>query len=106
MGTRTELKIFRKSSIEYLMKLNSKSMSYIFDMNNWDPTAKDSNGDRRILRQTRKSLKRFGDEMNIFKAPVIVGLKIIYYKSFSFVFENNCTDPSFDVRTESETENY
>lgn len=87
MDKRNELKIFRKVSIEYLKKMYGKSMTYIFDKNSWVSTAPETYGESRILLHTRKSLKRFGDELMIFKAPTIVGLKIIYYKSIAFVFD-------------------
>jgi hypothetical protein len=87
MNRRNELKIFRKVSIEYLKKMYGKSMTYIFDKNSWVSTAPETYGESRILLHTRKSLKRFGDELMIFKAPTIVGLKIIYYKSIAFVFD-------------------
>ena len=35
------------------------------------------------------SKTKIKDELNIFKTPCIKGLKLIYYKSKSFVFENN-----------------
>jgi hypothetical protein len=87
-----ELKIFKKPSIGYLKKLYSKSISYIFDKNSWRSTETDTYGESKILLHTRKSLKRFGNEMNIFKAPTIVGLKIIYYKSVAFLFDSNCPE--------------
>lgn len=93
MKTNKELKIFKKPSIEYLKKLYKKSITYIFDKNSWKSTATETYGESKILLHTRKSLKRFGDEMNIFKAPVIVGLKIIYYKSVSLLFDSNCPEP-------------
>ena len=87
MGKREELKIFRKPSIEYLKKMYSKSMSYIFDKNSWMSRAPETYGESKILLHTRKSIKRLGNELKIFKAPSIVGIKIIYYKSMAFVFD-------------------
>ena len=49
---------------------------------------------------TRKSLKRFGDELKMFRAPSIVGLKIIYYKSIAFLFDSNCSEPQTATVTE------
>ena len=89
MKTKKQLRIFKKPSIGHLKKMYSKSISYIFDKNSWKSTAEETYGESRILLHTRKSFKRFGDELNIFKAPVIVGLKIIYYKSVSLLFDNN-----------------
>jgi oligoribonuclease NrnB/cAMP/cGMP phosphodiesterase (DHH superfamily) len=87
MGKRKELKIFRKPSIEYLKKMYSKSVSYVFDKNSWTSTSPETYGESRILLHTRKSIKRLGNELKIFKAPSIVGIKIIYYKSIGFVFD-------------------
>ncbi|MDD4972281.1 MAG: hypothetical protein PHT07_22870 [Paludibacter sp.] len=88
-----ELKIFKKPSIGYLKKLYSKSITYIFDKNSWISDSPDTLGESRVLLHTRKSLKRLGDELNIFKAPSIVGLKIIYYKSVSFLFDSYTPEP-------------
>lgn len=100
MDTRKELKIFRKPSIEYLKRMYRKSITYIFDKETWKSTADDTYGESRILLHTRKSLKRFGNEMNIFKAPVIVGIKIIYYKSVSLLFDNDCLEPKTAITSE------
>src|ERR1035437_4033281 len=88
-----ELKIFKKPSIGYLKKMYNKSISYIFNKNSWKSTSPEYFGESKILLHTRKSLIRFGNEMNIFKAPSIVGLKIIYYKSVAFLFDSNCPEP-------------
>ena len=93
MRTNNKLKIFKKPSIGYLKKLYKKSISNIFDKNSWISNSPETLGESRILLHTRKSLKRFGDELNIFKAPSIVGLKIIYYKSVAFLFDSNCPEP-------------
>jgi len=88
-----ELKIFKKPSIGYLKKLYSKSITYIFDKNSWISDSPDTLGESRVLLHTRKSLKRLGDELNIFKAPSIVGLKIIYYKSVAYLFDSYTPEP-------------
>ena len=93
MRAENKLKIFKKPSIGYLKRLYKKSISNIFDKNSWISTSPETLGESRILLHTRKSLKRLGDELNIFKAPTIVGLKIIYSKSVAFLFENNWTEP-------------
>jgi len=93
MKTENKLKIFKKPSIGYLKKLYKKSISNIFDKSSWISTSPETLGESRILLHTRKSLKRLGDELNIFKAPTIVGLKIIYSKSVAFLFENNWSEP-------------
>jgi len=93
MRAEMKLKIFKKPSIGYLKKLYKKSISNIFDKNSWISTSPEYFGESKILLHTRKSLKRLGDELNIFKAPTIVGLKIIYYKSVAFLFDNNCPEP-------------
>jgi len=93
MRTENKLKIFRKPSIAYLKKLYKKSISNIFDKNSWISSSPEYYGESKILLHTRKSLKRLGEELNIFKAPSIVGLKIIYYKSIAFLFDNNCPEP-------------
>jgi len=100
METKKELRIFRKPSIEYLKRMYRKSITYIFDKESWKSTADDTYGESKILLRTRKSLKRFGNEMNIFKAPVIVGLKIIYYKSVSLLFDNDCLEPKTAMASE------
>lgn len=84
-----ELKIFKKTSIEYLKNIYRKSVDYVFDKNSWKSTEPDTLGKSRILLHTRKSLQRLGNEMNIFKAPTMVGIKIIYYKSLSYLFDSN-----------------
>jgi hypothetical protein len=93
MRSENKLKIFKKPSIGYLKRLYKKSISNIFDKNSWISTSPETLGESRILLHTRKSLKRLGDELNIFKAPTIVGLKIIYSKSVAFLFENNWSEP-------------
>jgi hypothetical protein len=93
MRAENKLKIFKKPSIGYLKRLYKKSISNIFDKNSWISTSPETLGESRILLHTRKSLKRLGDELNIFKAPTIVGLKIIYTKSVAFLFENNWSEP-------------
>jgi hypothetical protein len=93
MRAENKLKIFKKPSIGYLKRLYKKSIYNIFDKSSWISTSPDTLGESRILLHTRKSLKRLGDELNIFKAPTIVGLKIIYYKSVAFLFDSNCPEP-------------
>jgi len=88
-----ELKIFKKVSIGYLERLYNKSISYIFDKNSWKSQSPESLGEFRVLLHTRKSLQRFGNELKIFKAPSIVGLKIIYNKSLAYLFETNRPEP-------------
>ena len=88
-----ELKIFKKVSIGYLERLYNKSISYIFDKNSWKSQSPESFGEFKVLLHTRKSLKRFGNELKIFKSPSIVGLKIIYNKSLAYLFENNWPEP-------------
>jgi hypothetical protein len=93
MRTENKLKIFKKPSIAYLKKLYKKSISNIFDKSSWISSSPEYYGESKILLHTRKSLKRLGEELNIFKAPTIVGLKIIYYKSVAFLFDSNCPEP-------------
>jgi hypothetical protein len=96
MKPKRQLKIFKNPSIEYLKTLYSKSVSYLFDNSDWKSASashKDPSRRTRVLRYTKKSLKQFGDELNIFKIPVIKDLKIIYYKSMEFVFDNNGPEP-------------
>jgi effector-binding domain-containing protein len=100
MKTKNELKIFRKMSIGYLKKMYGKSMSYIFDKNSWVSTSEETYGEPKLFLHTRKSLKRFGNELKIFKAPTIVGLKIIYYKSVTFLFDNNSPQPQTAMASE------
>lgn len=100
MKAKNELRIFRKTSIEYLKKMYGRSVSYIFDKNSWISTSEETYGEPKILLHTRKSLKRFGNELMIFKAPTIVGLKIIYYKSVTFLFDNNSPQPQTAMASE------
>jgi len=92
MRAENKLKIFKKPSIAYLKKLYKLSISNIFDKNSWISTSPEYYGESKILMHTRKSLKRLGEELNIFKAPTIVGLKIIYHKSVAFLFESECPE--------------
>jgi len=85
MRAKMKLKMFKRTSIVQLKRMYNKSKSYIFDNDTWRST---SNGEFKVLLHTRKSLKRFGDELSIFKAPTIVGLKIIYHKSMEFLFDH------------------
>jgi hypothetical protein len=87
MNKKNELKIFRKTSIEYLKKMYAESASYIFDKENWRSTSPETYGESKVFLKTRKSISKFGKELKIFKSPSIVGLKISYYKSMNFVFE-------------------
>jgi len=100
MKTENKLKIFKKPSIGYLKKLYKKSISNIFDKSSWISTSPEYFGESKILLHTRKSLKRLGEELNIFKAPTIVGLKIIYYKSVAFLFDSNCPEPQTATSSE------
>jgi len=92
MRAENKLKIFKKPSIAYLKKLYKLSISNIFDKNSWISSSPEYYGESKILLHTRKSLKRLGEELNIFKAPTIVGLKIIYHKSVAFLFESECPE--------------
>jgi hypothetical protein len=92
MKEKKELKIFRKTSIEYLKRMYDESMCYVLDKNTWKSTDADTYGKSRILLRTRKSLKKLGGELKIFKAPSIVGLKIMYYKSMGFVFDKYASE--------------
>jgi hypothetical protein len=87
MKEKKELKIFRKTSIEYLKRMYRKSVTYIFDKNTWRSNSPDTYGEYRILLRTRKSLMKFGSELRIFQFPMIDGVRIIYNKSVAFVFE-------------------
>jgi len=88
MRAERKLKIFKKTSIGGLKRMYKKSISYIFDKNSWRSTSPEDYGKFKVLLHTRKSLKRLGDEMMIFKAPSIVGLNIIYHKSMEFIFDH------------------
>jgi len=83
------LKIFKKSSIGNLKKLYKNSVNYLFDKDTWRSTANDTYGELRVLLHTRKSLIKLGNELNIFKAPSIVGLQISYNKSLAFIFDSH-----------------
>jgi len=88
-----KLRIFKKPSITYLKRLYKKNIYNIFDKNNWISSSPEYFGESKILLHTRKSLKKLGDELIIFKAPAIVGLKIMYYKSMAFVFDRKRPEP-------------
>lgn len=83
------LKIFQKTSIGNLKRLYKKSVNYLFDKNTWRSTSTDTYGEFKVLLHTRKSLIKLGNELNIFKAPSIVGLKIIYNKGVAFIFDSH-----------------
>lgn len=102
MKASKELKIFRKASIEYLKRVNSKSLSYMFGFGKSVPPVDDKYKRLRVLRRSRQSLKRFAREMSIFKAPLIVGLQIMYYRTYSYVFENNNPEPNFEMGQDME----
>ena len=102
MKAKNELKIFRKVSIDYLEKMYRKSMTYILDKNTWRSTESETYGESRILLHTRKSLKKLGNEMNIFKFPMIVGLSIIYDKSMA-LFDKSLSEHHLSLVSE---ENY
>ena len=102
MKTSKELKIFRKASIEYLKRLNSKSLTYVFGLGKRTSPLGESYSRLPLLRRSRQSLKRFAREMNIFKAPVIDGLQIMYYRTYSYVFEKFHSEPSFEMGQDME----
>jgi hypothetical protein len=102
MRAKNELKIFRKMSIDYLERMYRKSVTYILDKNTWRSTELDTYGESRILLHTRKSLKKLGNEMNIFKYPMIVGLSIIYDKSMA-LFDKSLSEQHISLVAE---ENY
>ena len=87
MKAKKELKIFRKPSIEYLKRMYTKSTTYIFDKETWTSTSPDTYGESKVLLNTRKTIKKLGKELKIFKAPTIVGIKIVYFKSVAFIFD-------------------
>jgi len=87
MESKKELMIFRKISIEYLKKMYRDSLTYVLDKNTWKSTSPDTYGQVRFLLRTRKSLKKIGKELRIFKFPTVEGLKISYNKSVAFVFD-------------------
>jgi hypothetical protein len=95
-----ELKIFKKVSIGYLERMYEKSICYIFDKNKWKSQSPEHLGEFRVLLHTRKSLQKLGNELNIFKAPTIVGLKIIYNKSLAYLFDSNRKEPQTVVISE------
>jgi len=105
MRTEDELKIFRKPSIEYLKRLYNKSVSYLFDNKYWKSElsySKYTLRGVRGLKRTRKSIKKLGNELRIFKAPSIDNLKAMYYKSMAYVFEKK----SMEFDTSMFTEEY
>jgi len=87
MKEKKELKVLRKRSTEYLMKMYSKGVSFLFDKSTWKSTDSDGVEKIRLLLKSRKSLKKIGKELKIFKFPTIVGVKIIYYNSMSLFFD-------------------
>jgi hypothetical protein len=85
MKEKKELKIFRKTSIEYLKRMYHESATYILDKSIWRSTAPETYGQSRVLLRTRRSLKRFGADLNIFKMPTIEGVKIVYHRSKNYM---------------------
>lgn len=84
MKRANESKIFRKNSIEYLKKAYRNSVSYMLGK-----TGYGENSQRGLFSRTRKSLKKVGEDLKIFRAPSIVGIKIIYHKSLSYLFDSS-----------------
>lgn len=103
MKARKELKIFNKTSIEYLKKIYSKSVSFVFDKNSWKSIMAENYWDSRIFGILENQSKRVGNELKIFKVPSIVGLKIIYYKCIAFVFDKHSLEHQIALGSE---ENY
>lgn len=79
------MKIFRKTSIGYLKRMYSESLTYIFDKDLWVSTEPETYGKSKVLLRTRTSLRKLGNDMNIFKLPSIEGLRIGYSKSLTYV---------------------
>lgn len=114
MKSEKPLKIFKKISIEYLKNSYRKSIEYVFDKNTWRSTEPETYGESKVLLKTRKSLQKFGNDMNIFKVPTMHGLKIVYYKTYSMLFDNYAmatktsreADDDFLLRDLSESEQH
>ncbi|HLP05734.1 MAG TPA: hypothetical protein VK152_09925 [Paludibacter sp.] len=77
-----KLKIFRKAHIGHLKRLYQKSIGHLLDNGNW----KSISG---YTGEKTNSLLKWGSDLNIFKAPAIVGIKIIYHKSLAFLFDSS-----------------
>jgi hypothetical protein len=88
MKTRNQLKIFNKTSIDFLKKIYI-GMSYVFTQNSWKSARAGNYWDSRIFGIPDAQFKRIGNELKIFKVPSIAGLKITYYKCIAFVFDKN-----------------
>lgn len=86
MKTSENFKILARLLLRYLKTSIKRSFYKIFWPNYWKSINVSAPG---LFDWTAKSLKKFRNDMAIFKAPAIVGLKIIYYKSLAFLFENN-----------------
>ena len=73
MREKMELKIFRKTSIEYLKKMYNESVELFFDKDLWVSRDPETYGESRVLLKTRRSLKKIGSELNIFRLPTVEG---------------------------------
>jgi hypothetical protein len=80
-----------------------RSIGYVLDKNTWKSNDPETMGKSRFLLHTRKSLKKVGEELKIFNAPSIVGIKIIYSKSLAYLFDSSCRDSQVNGHFE---ENY
>lgn len=85
MREKMELKIFRKASIEYLKKMYNESVELFFDKDLWVSRDPETFGKSRVLLKTRRSLKRIGSELNIFRLPTVEGMRIVYDRSKTYV---------------------
>ena len=85
MREKMELKIFRKTSIEYLKKMYNESVELFFDKDLWVSRDPETYGESRVLLKTRRSLKKIGSELNIFRLPTVEGMRIVYDRSKTYV---------------------
>ncbi|NDP21229.1 MAG: hypothetical protein GZ091_09130 [Paludibacter sp.] len=99
-----DLSIFNTPSIDYLKTLYYKSISFFFESNvsksessYFDYSFRE--GSENIHSQKR-SFRKLGKELKIFKTPSIESLKTMYSKSVAFVFEKNRLEPEIALFSE------
>ena len=98
-----DLSIFNTPSIDYLKTLYYKSISFLFEgiSSKTETSYSDySFRESHNSQSQKKSFRKFGKELKIFKTPTIESLKSMYNKSMAFVFEKNRLEPEIALCSE------
>lgn len=102
-GWGKDLSIFNTPSIDYLKTLYYKSISFLFEGISSKTETSYSDYSFRESHNTqsqKRSFRKFGKELKIFKTPTIENLKSMYNKSMAFVFERNRIEPEIALCSE------